>query len=322
MIENFRPKSVTNFFFCVLTIKIFTMKKLMSFFLLTVFLAVNAQETANRFFYELTFKPKTDSAKLDKVMMILDITKSKSLFRDYTMVAQDSIMKIQVEQMQKSGVYKDMSKMVTMPKFSEKIYKTYPDMNVQYVETISSGFTPLNIGYNDAIKFDWKITNEKTKIGNYNAQKATTEFGGRKWNAWFTSDIALQDGPYKFYGLPGLIVKVEDDEKNYSWELKGNKKVENYSELTYLESVMPGGSGGKVQEVSREKFDKTFAEYKKDPFASARPMLKPEMLSQKMPGSDTTIGDMIKNQEKMLKDFYGANNNPIELPVAPAKTKK
>ena len=100
------------------------MKKIISLLLLTAFLAVNAQETANRFFYELTFKPKTDSAKLDKVMMILDITKEKSLFRDYTMVAQDSIMKIQVEQMQKSGVYKDMSKMVTMPKFSEKIYKS------------------------------------------------------------------------------------------------------------------------------------------------------------------------------------------------------
>ncbi len=46
------------------------------------------------------------------------------------------------------------------------------------------------------------------------------------------------------------------------------------------------------------------------------------MLSQKMPGSDMTIGDMVKQQEKMLKDFYGANNNPIEIEVAAAKAKK
>ena len=77
-----------------------------------------------------------------------------------------------------------------------------------------------------------------------------------------------------------------------------------------------------MQEVSREKFEKTFADYKKDPFASARPMLKPEMLSQKMPGSDLTIGEMVKQQEKMLKDFYGANNNPIEIPATPVKAKK
>lgn len=298
------------------------MKKLLTLFLLAAFFGLNAQETANRFFYELTFKPKKDSAKLEKVMMILDITKDKSIYRDYTMVAQDSMLKIQVDQMQKSGVFKDVSKMMTMPKFSEKVYKFYPEMKVQYVERISSGFTPLNIGYNDDAKMNWQISNEKNKIGSYNTQKATTEFGGRKWNAWFSSDIPLQDGPYKFHGLPGLIVKIEDDGNNYSWELKGNKKVENFNEITYIESITPGGSGGKVSEVSREKFDKTFGDFKKDPFASARPMLRPEMLSQKMPGSDMTIGDMVRNQEKMLKDFYGSNNNPIEISVPVAKGKK
>ena len=125
------------------------MKKFASLFLLTLFFAANAQETANRFFYELNYKPKKDSARTEKVMMVLDITKDKSIYRDYTMIAQDSILKIQVDAMQKSGVFKDLSKMVTMPKFSEKIYKFYPDMKVQYVERISSGFTPMNIGYND-----------------------------------------------------------------------------------------------------------------------------------------------------------------------------
>lgn len=298
------------------------MKKYFVILLLFGFFAVNAQETANRFFYELTFKPKKDSVKMDKVMMILDITKEKSIYRDYTLVAQDSILKIQFEQMQKSGVFKDFSKMVTMPKFSEKVYKSYPDMKIEYVERISSGFTPMNIAYVDPIKFNWKILNEKEKIGSYNTQKATTDFGGRKWTAWFASDIPLQDGPYKFNGLPGLIVKVEDEGKNYSWELKGNKKVENFNETTFLESISPGGNGGKPQEISREKFDRTFNEFKKDPLASTRPLLKPEMLSQKMPGSDTTIGDMIKQQEKMLKDFFGANNNPIEIQTVPAKAKK
>jgi GLPGLI family protein len=79
-------------------------------------------------------------------------------------------------------------------------------------------------GYDDPVKFTWNIQPEKQKIGEYNTQKATTEFGGRKWTAWFSSDIPFQDGPYKFYGLPGLIVKIEDDEKNYSWMLSGNKR--------------------------------------------------------------------------------------------------
>lgn len=298
------------------------MKKFLSFFLITAFFALQAQETANRFFYELNFKPKKGAETTDKVMTILDITKDKSIYRDFTVVAQDSIMKIQVDAMQKSGTFKDISKTMTMPKFSEKIYKFYPEMKVQYVDRVSSGFTPVNIGYNEDLKFNWTIDNEKMKIGSYNTQKATTEFGGRKWTAWFAADLPFQDGPYKFHGLPGLIVKIEDDAKDYSWELKGNKQVPNFNEITYLESVMPGGSGGKVQELSREKFTKTFSDYKKDPFASMRLMMSPQMMSTKMPGTETTIGDFIKEQEKTTKEFYEANNNPIEAEVVAAKKKK
>ncbi len=298
------------------------MKKFLSLFVFVVFVAVHAQTSANVFFYELTYKPKKDSAKTEKVMMSLDITKEKSIYRDYTMAAQDSILKLEVETMQKSGTFKDLSKSLKMPKFSYKIYKFYPDMKVQYTDRVANGFTPMNIGYDENLKFNWKIDSGKEKIGEYNTQKATTEYGGRKWTAWFSSDIPFQDGPYKFYGLPGLIVKLEDEGKNYSWVLKGNKKVDNYSEITYAESVTPGGDGGKVQVISREKFDKTFNDYKKDPMATARPYLTAEVMSQKMPGSDLTIGEMVKNQEKMLNDFYNSNDNPIEIDQAkPAKKK-
>jgi GLPGLI family protein len=293
------------------------MKKYHSISLLILAFALNAQVTANRFFYELTFKPKQDSVKTEKVMAILDITKDKSLYRDYTLVAQDSILKIGVEEMQKLGVFKDLSKTVTMPKFGFKVEKEYPSMKEIYSDRISSGFTPMQIGYNEAPKFNWKISNEKEKIGDYNTQKATTRYGGREWTAWFSTDIPFQDGPYKFDGLPGLIVKIEDSDKNYSWVLKGNKKVENFEELSYIEKISPGGAG-KLTTVSREKFEKTMAEYKKDPFATMRPMLTKEMMDKKMPGSDVTIGDMIKKQEKMTKDFFNANDNPIEM-YAPTK---
>ncbi|WP_312822362.1 GLPGLI family protein [Epilithonimonas sp.] len=298
-----------------------SLKKLVILPLLLLGLMISAQTSSNRFFYELTFKPKKDSAKIETVMTTLDITKDKSLYRDFTWVAQDSIIKVQVEEMQKAGVFKDMSKSMKMPKFAYKVEKVYPDMKVIFEEGLQNGMTPMKLGYVDNIKFNWNITSDKEKIGTYNTQKATTEFGGRKWNAWFSTDLPFQDGPYKFYGLPGLIVKIEDEGKNYSWELKGNKKVDNFEELSYIEKVSPGGNTKRV-EVSREKFETTIADFKKDPFATIRPMLKPEMMSQKLPGSDSTIGEMVKKQEKMLKDFYDANDNPIEIvPVAEKKKK-
>lgn len=304
------------------------MKKLFSVFFIALFAFASAQdskeskETANRFFYELTFKPKKDSTKMDKVITILDITdKNRSIYQDYTVIAQDSIMKIEIEAMQKAGVMKDLSKTLKSPKISARIYKSYPGMKVQYVDKIANGFTPSNIGYSEDLKFNWNILNDKQKIGEYNAQKATTEFGGRKWTAWFSTDLPFQDGPYKFFGLPGLIVKIEDDQKNYSWILQGNKKVKDYTEYSYIENLMQA-KGGKVNELTREKFEKTFSDFKKDPFASIRPMMTQEMLSKPIPGMDGTVGDMVKKQEKQYKDFYNANDNPIEISSQTQEKKK
>lgn len=86
-------------------------------FLVAFFVLVSAQdkdskETANRFFYELTFKPKKDSTRLEKMITILDITGKKSIYQDYTMPAQDSVIKVQIEEMEKTKSFKDMSKLI------------------------------------------------------------------------------------------------------------------------------------------------------------------------------------------------------------------
>ncbi len=287
------------------------MKKYLSTFLVLSFLALNAQQTANRFFYELTFKPKKEKPETEKVMTSLDITKDKSIYQDFTVPAQDSIIKMEIEAMEKSGTWKDMSKSIKMPKFSFKIYKTYPDMTVSYMDRISTKL----FKYDDPVTFNWKILPDKEKIGAYNTQKATTEFGGRKWTAWFSTELPFQEGPYKFHGLPGLIVKIEDDGKNYSWTLQGNKNVENWEEFSFAEKANTKyGMSNTAIATTKEKFTKSYENFKADPLAEARPYMTPEFLNRTMPGSSKTFGEMMKEQEKLLKDFFGSNNNPIEIP--------
>ncbi len=287
------------------------MKKYLSTFLVLSFLALNAQQTANRFFYELTFRPKKEKPETEKVMTSLDITKDKSIYQDFTVPAQDSIIKMEIEAMEKSGTWKDMSKSIKMPKFSFKIYKTYPDMTVSYMDRISTKL----FKYDDPVTFNWKILPDKEKIGAYNTQKATTEFGGRKWIAWFSTELPFQDGPYKFHGLPGLIVKIEDDGKNYSWTLQGNKNVENWEEFSFAEKANTKyGMSNTAVATTQEKFTKSYENFKADPLAEARPYMTPEFLNRTMPGSSKTFGEMMKEQEKLLKDFFGSNNNPIEIP--------
>ena len=70
----------------------------------------------------------------------------------------------------------------------------------------------------------WSLTGEAEQVGDYQCQKAVTSFGGREWTAWFCPDIPVDGGPYKFCGLPGLILKVEDSEKHFSWTMTGIEK--------------------------------------------------------------------------------------------------
>ena len=73
----------------------------------------------------------------------------------------------------------------------------------------------------DKVTHQWNIETDTLTILGYLCQKASTTFRGRTYEAWFTSDIPVNDGPWKFYGLPGLILKVNDTENIFSFEIIG-----------------------------------------------------------------------------------------------------
>ncbi|MEF9480108.1 GLPGLI family protein [Chryseobacterium sp. 1B4] len=83
------------------------------------------------------------------------------------------------------------------------------------------------IYYQEDRPLQWEVTNVIEKQSGYSAQKAVTEFGGRTWTAWFTKEIPFPDGPYKFSGLSGLIVKLEDDKGDYKFDLVKKMIIKN-----------------------------------------------------------------------------------------------
>lgn len=56
----------------------------------------------------------------------------------------------------------------------------------------------------------WHITGNQKLIQNFTCFEATGHFGGRDYTVWFTEQIPTSYGPWKFHGLPGLIVQLED----------------------------------------------------------------------------------------------------------------
>ena len=74
--------------------------------------------------------------------------------------------------------------------------------------------------------FNWQITQDTASIGGIPCQKAETIFGGRKWNAWFAQEIPISDGPYKFCGLPGLILKITDSRNFWNFSIASISNID------------------------------------------------------------------------------------------------
>ena len=64
----------------------------------------------------------------------------------------------------------------------------------------------------------WELINETKKINEFDVKKATTNLFGRNWIAWYAEDIKVPYGPYKFNGLPGLILELNDDKNYFHYE--------------------------------------------------------------------------------------------------------
>jgi GLPGLI family protein len=67
--------------------------------------------------------------------------------------------------------------------------------------------------------YNWVLEEETKTIGGYACNKASLEFRGRRYNVWYTTEIPTQFGPWKFYGLPGLIVTIQTDDNSIFFQL-------------------------------------------------------------------------------------------------------
>lgn len=98
-------------------------------------------------------------------------------------------------------------------------------------------FEPVN-------RVKWDLVNEAKKINGYDCRKAIGVYGKRKLIAWYTPEIPVQEGPYTFKGLPGLIIHINDEKETYIFDLVYLKKekrdiisITNATETTYEKFV-------------------------------------------------------------------------------------
>ena len=162
--------------------------------------------------YEMSYV--NDTSKLDKIYhdeIILEIGCELSKSYSYKTYRYDSTY----TDSNRKGAHNYPSPKSSA--FPVDVVKKYKDKKMTiYQRTPSDG--PIFEYEENMNLFDWKLTSEMKEILGFACIKATCDFRGRNWAAWFTMDIPLQDGPWKFNGLPGLIMRVESEKDDYVFE--------------------------------------------------------------------------------------------------------
>ena len=240
--------------------------------------------------YELTFREDTahlDCYRTENHMLSIGKKRDVSSFRGYGTYRHN----MELKKAGDSGLTEELIKTGRIGKvFSDvpssaircSIFKNMTSKNITTIDHIyMQGMYEYEESFN---AFNWQITAETDTINNYVCQKAICDFGGRTWEAWFTSELPFSDGPYKFCGLPGLILNIADTENHYSWNFLS---IERPSELMMVYEVI----NDRIQ-TTKEGFFKLQKRYK----------------------VSHTIGDATTNNDFVKKavEYERAKNNPIE----------
>jgi GLPGLI family protein len=265
------------------------------FLLLALFFSVQSLSAqAARFIYQVSMKlDSTQRGDIKTETAILDVSPVKSVFYAEKRIQRDSVF---ARARQTGGSGFDRSQMENLR--SNMDYIVEKDFT-NGTKTFTGRIARNQYSYIEDRPLEWTILPETATIGAYKTQKAETQFAGRTWYAWFANEIPFQDGPYKFSGLPGLIVKVEDSKGDYSFDLKETRKVDEIQNVS---------SQGNVLKISREGYEKQLENYRKDPVAAMQAGRAPGR-----GGARNQDPNQRRQVESRLKDEIQKNNNPIEL---------
>lgn len=116
------------------------------------------------------------------------------------------------------------------------VYHSQLYVTKDYAKSVSTTYDQAGLGelgyYDEPFsEIDWHIVEDSTKnVLGYECVMATADYHGRKWTAWFSPEIPVQDGPWKFCGLPGLILEAAEENGHHRFTADG---IEQSSQSIY-----------------------------------------------------------------------------------------
>lgn len=212
------------------------MRKVSIFLLLLFALDCSAQEKAlakiQYNFFHVNDTNHRDQPLRDEVVTYLG--KTSSFYTTYT----DVVLKEDIAAQKLVADFTGHLKLT----FSTTAIKEFYLLNTETkqmkkVEAISSSFDAYTyeVGWEEQV---WEILEDQKDIGGYLCQKATTNFKGRAYEVWFTTELPFPFGPWKLHGLPGLILEAQDDKGDVKFEYKGFDKIDEEAKRIEIPSYV------------------------------------------------------------------------------------
>lgn len=244
------------------------MKKKTSFFLglLLMALPLSAQNKSKKTaplapaVYECLYeyKVKTPKGPTDTYATILQLGEKLARFMDYATYQTDSIADVtgvsssDVNTYLLRGLKNEFS-------FDQTVYQNYPTGRLR----IYSSITPDTYAYEEPLRpIQWALAEGTDTICGYVCKKATGQYGGRQWTAWYAPEIPASFGPWKLVGLPGLVLAAQDAEG-----------IHHFSAIAFRKAVtvihQPDNTN--VINTTRAKFIKAKNYFEEDPMGHIPP---------------------------------------------------
>lgn len=276
-------------------------KKIFLLFLLfswvTYFSQLNKKDTLRGEFTYL-LKAKLNTLTPDyrhEEFFSLQIGDKHTFFASIQSLKRDSVFQALPIKTLDNGAKLLSSKGVSVPKTKFSFTIIQSNENIQYFNLVAMSI----LTYKEPIIKNWKLIDGTKVINTFNCKKAEVTFKGRNWIAWYSPEIPLPYGPYKFSGLPGLIVKIADDKEEYDFELV--KSVSNSELKGRLININESRYSNAI-ETTPLKFEQTLKNATNNPLGA-------------LANTDTTIiqGQEIIRQRQKEREMNRKYENPIEL---------
>lgn len=229
-----------------------------------------------------------DKKAILKETMALALGKQSSVFFSYDNMSKDSLIKSQLSMAMANGGKTGIDLTGTKQTIPTVFYKNLRSNEFYIVNRIFDQYIMLDT----LPKIDWIIKNQLVVFNGLNCNTATCTYKGRCYTALFATEIPYFDGPWKFSGLPGLIVKISDSSNDIVYELielQARKKFNN----TYTTST----DGVKAIKTTKTEFKKILKLREDDPSGFIKTQA-------------SSLGISVPSGFTPIKSRY---NNPIEL---------